>query len=843
MTNQHKRSVVVLDVEALESREMLSGSQPLRVAIGGVTSEQTLTRQALVRALVSDSHPISHVDFYLDGHLMSKDTSSPYTWTLDPTRYANGWHTLKVVAYDWAGHVAVNSLSVITHHESTHPAGNGHPSGSSAGSRSAFRVLISGVTSEETLTRQALVHAVVSGSTSAINHVDFYLDGRLVSRDTSSPYAWTLDPARYANGWHALKVLVYDRAGHVVENAIRVVTHKTTGGSSGSSASSGSKGSSGSGGSSRGGGSSIPQHLPNIRLADLAYSGTPLDSTMQQLLQHDVDLVVPNTAYLGTIASMSPHTPQLIYSNVSSLYQGLLTSWLNYAEAHNLNPEDAFYHVAQATPFSGSSSSSQPVNWFWAVYQGGIWANFTDLTSAAHTMDSRSVFFGPAGSSIYTGYPYQFRQINFNLVSGAGRGWSSVLEYPTAVDASGNPTAWAPLKTLSNTTNGLTRSGQINFDPPTNWKPASINGSAWMYYVRIRTVGNGRAPVANTILGMDYVDARGGTSGVIPAFDYAAADGKDYLTAAEYAHRKRGDNAWFAYQSQEFDGTYGQMRPATNPGDAGFRAWAVSYSLQYLKSNPQAMGLFMDNSSGDLSLESMNVLEPTATYSTDYGKLLGAISQAIAPRWVLANISGGGTSADATIQLNAGYFDEFALRALATNYVQFEDLAGQLAQWQSQRSPAPYAVLDTLPTGGSPTDPRTEMTTLAEYYLLADPHSTFLDLWGGYAPATDWSQHFFPALTYNIGQPLGAWSLFASAQDPGNRSLTYRVYQRTYSNALVLYKPLSYAGGVTGTTADNTATFLRLNGVYRVLQANGTLGPPVTGVSLRNGEGAILVRA
>jgi hypothetical protein len=584
--------------------------------------------------------------------------------------------------------------------------------------------------------------------------------------------------------------------------------------------------------------------LPNIRLAELAYSGTPLSASMRQLLQKYVDLVIPNTAYLGAIASMAPHTPQLIYTNVASLYQGLLTSWISYAESHGLNPDGAFYHVAQATPFSGSSSSSTPVNWFWNVYLGGATANYIDYTAAAHTNNSRSVAFGGVGTSVYIGYPYLFREINFNLLSGAGSGWSGVLEYPTAVDASGNPTAWGSLRTLTNTTNGLSRSGQITFDPPTNWKPASIDGSPLTYYVRVRTVTPGKAPVANTILGMDYLNTKGGNSGTIPAFDYAAAGGKNYLTAAEYAHRKPGDNAWFAYQSQDLTQSYGPMRPATNPSAAGFRDWVIQYSLSYLNSNPQAAGLFVDNSSGNLSLATMNTREPTNTYSTAYGKLLGALNQAIAPRWVLANISGGNSTADATIQYTPGYFDEFALRALQNNWIQFDDLGGQLDEWAALKSPTPYAVIDALPAGGSPTDPRTQMATLAEYYLLAaQPQRSFLDLWGGYAPATDWSQHFFPALTYNVGQPTGTWSLIAAGQDPGNRRLSYQVYQRSYSNALVLYKPLSYAGGVTGTTADNTATVLRLNGVYRVLQANGNLGPPVTSVSLRNGEGAVLVRA
>jgi hypothetical protein len=861
MTNQYTRSSVSLELEALESREMLSGTRPpLSIVIGGVTSGQTETREVLVRAAVTGSSPVTHVDFYLDGHLMAKDLSSPYTWTLDPTRYGNGWHTVKVMAYDKAGHAAVNSLSLITHHGSTPPAGN--PAGSSTGSRSAFAVAIGGVTSEETLTREALVRAVTSGSNSAVTHVDFYLDGHLMASDTSSPYYWTLDPTRYGNGWHTVKVMAYDRAGEAAVNSLSLITHKATSGGGGSSGSGGSTGSSGgskgggstgsrggstgSSGSSGGskGGPVIPQHLPSIRLADLAYAGTPLSGSMRQLLQKYVDLVIPNTAYLGAIASMAPHTPQLIYTNVASLYQGLLSSWIGYAESHGLNPEQAFYHVARATPFSGSSSSSTPVNWFWAVYQGGGTANFIDYTAAAHTWDSRSLAFGGVGTSVSVGYPYLFREINLNLMSGAGSGWSGVLEYPTAVDAGGNPTAWATLRTLTDTTGGLSRSGQITFDPPANWKPASLGGSPLYYYARIRTVTPGRAPVANTVLGMDYLNTGGGNSGTIPAFDYAAAGGKSYLTAAEYAHRKPGANAWFAYQSQDLTESYGPMRPATNPSAAGLRDWVVQYSLSYLNSNPLAAGLFVDNSSGNLSLTTMDTLEPTNTYSTAYGKLLGALSQAIAPRWVLANISGGNSTADATIQYNAGYFDEFALRPLQNNWIQFDDLAGQLDEWAALRSPAPDAVLDALPAGGLPSDPRTQMAALAEYYLLAaDPQRTFLDLWGGYAPATDWSQHFFGALAANIGQPTGTWSLIASGQDPGDRSLNYQVYQRSYSNALVLYKPLSYAGGVTGTTADKTATFLRLNGVYRALQANGTLGAPVTGVWLRNGEGAVLMHA
>jgi hypothetical protein len=116
---------------------------------------------------------------------------------------------------------------------------------------------------------------------------------------------------------------------------------------------------------------------------------------------------------------------------------------------------------------------------------------------------------------------------------------------------------------------------------------------------------------------------------------------------------------------------------------------------------------------------------------------------------------------------------------------------------------------------------------------------------GGYAPATSWSQHWSAAMAYNVGQPLSTWSVRATGLDPSNSALTYKVYQRTYSNALILYKPLSYRASpyTVGTAADNTATTLSLGGNYRMLRNDGTLGPVVTSVVLRNGEGAVLVPA
>jgi hypothetical protein len=650
--------------------------------------------------------------------------------------------------------------------------------------------------------------------------------------------------------------LAFDNFSETYANpATSPTAHKPTGGKTGGKTSGGTAsktgGKSGGGtsgkttGGSRSGTPGIPQHYDWIRIAELAYSALPIGSFEDQLLRNSVDLVVSDLETLSQhIHDVSPSTPQLAYSNASNLYLNLLTDWLNYADAHGVSREGAFYHAAHPTPFSGDSGSSQPVNWFWGVYQAGVSADFLDLTTAAHDR-FQGVPFSGSGTSMYIGYPEKFREINVNLTTVARDGWSAVLEYPTAVDSQGNPTAWAPLRTITDTTFGLAHSGQITFDPPANWKTSIAGSDARLFYVRFRTVSDGRAPVASSILGRDYVGAHGTTHGVIPAFDYSADKDHDgYLNNAEYAHRRRGYDARFVYESRVFYGYYGQERFAANPSNANYRNWAVDYSLRVLNSHPVAKGLFMDNSGGNPTFVSNDILESTSSYATDYGAMLAAINRAIAPRWILANTSGGSTAVDGVVQQTPGYFEEFALRPLANSWQQFEQLAATVAHRAGLRNPSPIAVLDSLPTGGSPTDSRTQLATLAYYYLLQDPKTTFLDPFGGFEPGTSWNRHWLPAATYNVGQPTGEWSVFASGNDPSNYHLTYRVYQRSYTNALVLYKPLSYAQGANnpGSLGSGTATTHYLGGTYRLLRANGSLGSPVTSITLRNGEGAILIR-
>jgi hypothetical protein len=693
-----------------------------------------------------------------------------------------------------------------------------HPASADVGPQVTITPLSGGNTVSGTVTFQA-------SATGNPQQIQFLLNNVVQAVSPTSPASWTLDSTTLTNGTYTLVVRAYDAVGNVGsasytftvsnQNATPIPTP------------------------------TIPRHYPNIRIAELAYSGNPMGSFEQNLLQNSVDLVIPNPQYLSTIHSVAPNTPQLVYTNFSNLYQGLLTSWLNYAAAHNVSPELAFYHVTQATPFSGGSASSQPVDYFWGVYQTASGGTPVDQTSAAYGGRNYNLTLGGAGTTTSIGYPEPYREINVSLIQGAASGWSGQWQYVSAVDANGNPTAWKPLSLITDGTSGLKQSGQITFDPPSDWVTSSIGGSVPFYYVRF-VVNSGTAvqgPTVHTILGRDYVGANGTQSGVIPAFDYSADTNHDgYLNNAEYANRKPGMNARFVYESRLFYPYYGQMRFVTNPSSVAVRQWAASYAKQILGQYPLASGIFLDNSPGKLPFSGTPVLEPTSTYGTDYGALVATVSRALAPNWVLANTAGGGSDATPVSQGAAGSFEEFLLRPLQATWSDVGDVSNLVNERLNQGSP--YLVIDSYPGGGSPTDPRTQIATLAYYYLVGDPVRTFLMFYGGYNPSSSWTQHWSQAATVNIGTPTDSMRLFATGQDPENTSLTYKVFARDYTNGMVLYKPLSYTQGVgTGTTDNSTATTLQLGGSYRVVNSDGTLGAVITSISLRNGEGAVLVKA
>lgn len=149
---------------------------------------------------------------------------------------------------------------------------------------------------------------------------------------------------------------------------------------------------------------------------------------------------------------------------------------------------------------------------------------------------------------------------------------------------------------------------------------------------------------------------------------------------------------------------------------------------------------------------------------------------------------------------------------------------------------------------------RGKLFTLGLYYLVHGTGTYYMyETAAGHAlPGHMSTWAYNPAVEFDIGQPNATppgtvdfnghtgtrehW-LFATGPDPFVPALTYRVFARRFSRALVLVKMLPL-----GSVVDSrSATVHPLGASYRPLQADGTLGAPVTQAVIRNNEALVLI--
>lgn len=153
---------------------------------------------------------------------------------------------------------------------------------------------------------------------------------------------------------------------------------------------------------------------------------------------------------------------------------------------------------------------------------------------------------------------------------------------------------------------------------------------------------------------------------------------------------------------------------------------------------------------------------------------------------------------------------------------------------------------------------RDKQLALAIFYIGQAPATDYFGCWWGFYYGSNLSFYDVPAIKVDIGQPAlppagitttwpqGAY-LFATGTDTtvSDGLSKYRVYARNYTNGLVLVRPRSdrvTSVGTVGGVGDNTAIDFSLPGFFYPVGTDGVLGPVTNHLTLRNGEGAILVK-
>jgi len=130
---------------------------------------------------------------------------------------------------------------------------------------------------------------------------------------------------------------------------------------------------------------------------------------------------------------------------------------------------------------------------------------------------------------------------------------------------------------------------------------------------------------------------------------------------------------------------------------------------------------------------------------------------------------------------------------------------------------------------------RDRIAGLATYYMAMNDNVYFHS---HFDPASDPYSCWFEAITYDIGQPTGEYYIFDQGQDPSEEGDSYEIWAREFTKGLVLIKP---SPTKESSHLSDSITTHALPGTYRSLNSDGTLGPKITEISLKNWEGAILL--
>ncbi len=541
-------------------------------------------------------------------------------------------------------------------------------------------------------------------------------------------------------------------------------------------------------------GITLQQQMSHIRMSFTANSGwenydvidaDAIDAFGVDIIQNHADVVDANTLYTDEILAENGALPIGLYSNFGNQYNGPIQDWMSWcddqggtAAERRARKELAFFHVTEEWAGSGSGASTQAVTIFYKAYLNGT----TDKTADSYDGDGITLG-GSMGNTLDLGMLDRFDRAVVDLNSAAAAGWTGVWKY-------WDGDSWATLTLASDGTSGMTVDGTVQWEVPADWEPTTIDGQ-YNFFVRLETTVAGTAPVIETVLGDDFTGGGLGTSYTIPVFDEAAdLDGDDYLDDAEYATRESGKDARFRHQARLF-GTYGPSRWITRVDNETFRDWAGDYHSRYLDNNPVASYIAMDNCGENMGafttveveeidllvagtreqdnadglseirtimVASLDIYADDVTYDSGDRVQHNNVgwravdddildvepgtdtTKWVSSHWIMCNVAGAANDgANAEPIFAAGHFgfDEFRARGCEHTWSQFEGTAGVTASRLAAGNG--LVGLDSIYTPFGGQSERAGIACLAHYYQYADPTSTFLTLYAGAQPASNWS--------------------------------------------------------------------------------------------------------
>ncbi len=292
---------------------------------------------------------------------------------------------------------------------------------------------------------------------------------------------------------------------------------------------------------------------------------------------------------------------------------------------------------------------------------------------------------------------------------------------------------------------------------------------------------------------------------------------------------------------------WSSARWVVNPADEGARNYQVD-RFQRIVANEN--GVFVDECAGILGLVPASQEFPTKSdFQAPQTATFAAIKQAFGSKVLMLNTAEYTTAFDLANALAAG-----AVHLEGMNNPLHPGISGTWQWVESLTSqnvlvdfvtlyPSAYVntIAATFPHGNSATPAqRMKLLELASYYIVVPSNPAELALQLENSWNRPYSSLWIRAQEANVGHPLGPRVLASRGTDPLGQ--TYAVYTRDLDRALVIMRVNQGWGAHSYVDATAVSIPLPATDQWLPLNADGTLGAPVTSVTLRNVEAAILVK-
>jgi thermitase len=178
------------------------------VSIPAPVANSTVSGLVPVNVTAADNVGVTKVQLYVNGERVATDISSPFAFSWDSTRVANGMANLQATAYDAAGNAKTSTtVAVNVANKTTTTTGDTTPPTVTISSPSSGANLkgLSSVTVKSTATDN-------SGSSGI--KLSLYIDGSLKASASGGSLSYTWNLSSVASGSHIIRVFANDAAGN-----------------------------------------------------------------------------------------------------------------------------------------------------------------------------------------------------------------------------------------------------------------------------------------------------------------------------------------------------------------------------------------------------------------------------------------------------------------------------------------------------------------------------------------------------------------------------------------------------------------------------------------------------